>query len=88
MSDSVDMKIRTDKDTRERFTRLARDLGMNASTAMNVFMRQFVSYGGFPFEVAKQEGYVPTKEEFTDEMERRLERMMAGRRQQHDLAEV
>lgn len=88
MSDSVDMKIHTDKDTRERFTRLARDLGMNASTAMNVFMRQFVSYGGFPFEVARHEGYVPTEREFAEEMNRRLERMMAGRRQQHDLAEV
>ena len=38
MSDSVDMKIRTDKDTRDRFTKLARDLGMNASTAMNVLI--------------------------------------------------
>ena len=88
MSDSVDMKIRTDKDTRDRFAKLARDLGMNASTAMNVFMRQFVSYGGFPFEVAKQDGYVPTEKEFAEEMNRRLERMMAGHRQRHDLVEV
>ena len=88
MSETVDMKVRTDKATRDRFSEIAKDLGMNASTAMNVFMRQFVSYGGFPFEVARREDYVPTEREFAEEMNRRLERMQAGHCTQHDLIEA
>lgn len=88
MSTAVDMKVRTDKDTRERFTEVARSLGMNASTAVNVFMRQFVSYGGFPFEVAIHEERVPTEREFAEEMDRRWKLIKAGHCQQHDLIEV
>lgn len=88
MSETVDMKVRTDRETRDRFSEIAKGLGMNASTAMNVFMRQFVSYGGFPFEVARREDYVPTRKEFTDEMERRWKRMQAGNCTPHGLIEA
>ena len=51
-------------------------------------MRQFVQRGGFPFDVVRPEGYVPTEREFAAEMDRRWQRMQAGHCEQHDLIEV
>ena len=88
MSDAVELKVRVDRETRDRFSEVAKSLGMTASTAVNVFMRQFVQRGGFPFDVVRPEGYVPTEREFAAEMDRRWQRMQAVHCEQHDLIEV
>lgn len=88
MSATVEMKTRTDKETRKRFTEVAEDLGMSADTAMNVLMRQFVKHGGFPSGLVTQVEHVPTEKEFAEEMNRRWELIKAGHCQQHELVEV
>lgn len=73
--EAVDVKVRIDRETRDEMGRIAGSLGMTANTAFAVFAHQFVAHRGFPFPVVER---IPTKEEFTDEMERRLDEVRAG----------
>ncbi len=45
------MNIRMDKDVKEQAQRIFAQLGMDMTTAVNVFLRQAIRYNGFPFEV-------------------------------------
>ncbi len=80
--DTVEVKVRLDRKTRDEMGAVADSLGMTANTAFSVFAKQFVAHRGFPFPVVER---VPTKVEFTDEMERRLEEVHAGLGTMHDL---
>jgi len=48
---TVSMTIRTDYDTKARASALFSDLGLDMSTAVNIFLRQAVRCNGIPFEV-------------------------------------
>ena len=82
---TVDVKVRLDSGVRDEMGRIANSLGMSVNTAFSVFANQFVSHRGFPFAVVE---HVPTRAEFTDEMERRYFEMQAGAAVEHDLIEV
>lgn len=84
--EAVEMKVRVDKETRDQVNSIAQSLGMSVNTAITVFLKQFISHRGFPFEVVQAEP-VMTRDEFTDEMERRYQRMKAGQFVEHDLIE-
>ena len=45
------MNIRMDKDVKEQAQRIFAQLGMDMTTAVNVFLRQAIRYNGFPFEI-------------------------------------
>lgn len=45
------MNIRVDAELKRRAEDIYRELGMNLSTAVNIFLRQSVRYGGIPFEL-------------------------------------
>lgn len=47
---------RVDEDEKRQFVENAEALGMNASTALKVFVRKFNECGGFPFEVRRESG--------------------------------
>lgn len=49
------MTIRTNKVVKQRAQELFGDLGMDMTTAINVFLRQAIYYGGLPFEVRREE---------------------------------
>ena len=51
MSESVNLSIRVSRDLKEDAETLFGELGMNLTTALNVFMRQAVRQGGIPFPV-------------------------------------
>lgn len=70
---------------KREFDETAEELGMTSTAALTVLMKRFVEDGGFPFEVRRR---VPTKAEFTAEMEARYERMLAGEETEHELLEV
>lgn len=76
--------IRMDENLKAQFDSVAARIGMPTSTAFNVFAKQFVAHGGFPFEVVAP---VPTEEEFAFEMERRYAEVAAGLGSAHELAE-
>ncbi|MDR2209124.1 MAG: type II toxin-antitoxin system RelB/DinJ family antitoxin [Azoarcus sp.] len=51
MSESVNLSIRINRDLKENAEALLGELGMNMTTALNVFLRQVVRQGGIPFPV-------------------------------------
>ena len=45
------VNIRMDDSLKERADRLFEDLGLNMTTAVNMFVRQVIRQGGIPFEI-------------------------------------
>jgi len=45
------VNIRMDDSLKEKADRLFEDLGLNMTTAVNMFVRQVIRQGGIPFEV-------------------------------------
>lgn len=45
------MTIRMNREVKQKAQMIFADLGMDMTTAINVFLRQAISYKGFPFEV-------------------------------------
>ena len=48
---STNFSVRIDSDIKKQCEILYGELGMNLTTAINVFLRQSLRAGGFPFEV-------------------------------------
>ncbi|MDO4281785.1 MAG: type II toxin-antitoxin system RelB/DinJ family antitoxin [Peptococcaceae bacterium] len=51
MSNTTNFTVRMDADIKKSCENLYKDLGLNLTTAINVFMRQSLRAGGFPFDV-------------------------------------
>lgn len=49
------LTIRLNSEIKQQAQQLFSDLGMDMSTAINVFLRQAISCNGFPFEVRLQQ---------------------------------
>lgn len=48
---NVTTSIRMDADTKNAATELLNDLGLDLSSAVNIFLKQVVLQGGLPFQV-------------------------------------
>lgn len=57
----TNINIRLDEDLKKEFNLLCDDLGMNVTTAINIFIKRAVKDWGIPFEV---KGQKPSKENF------------------------
>ncbi len=51
MASTTNFSVRMDSDIKKQCETLYGELGMNLTTAINVFLRQSLRAGGFPFEV-------------------------------------
>jgi DNA-damage-inducible protein J len=51
MAETINVTIRLDREIKENAEKLFDDLGMNLSTAFNVFARQALRQGKIPFEI-------------------------------------
>ena len=51
MANSVNVNIRVDPELNRKAEAVYAELGMNLSTALNVFLRSSVRYGGLPFDL-------------------------------------
>ena len=49
---TVNMSIRMDSELKKQADALLSDMGLNMTTAMNMFLRQVVRQGRIPFEIA------------------------------------
>ena len=49
--ESANLNIRTDKDVKAQAEKLFETLGLNMTTAVNIFLRQAIRENGIPFEV-------------------------------------
>ncbi|MCF2625009.1 type II toxin-antitoxin system RelB/DinJ family antitoxin [Fusobacterium perfoetens] len=62
----TNINIRLDEDLKKEFNLLCDDLGMNVTTAINIFIKKAVKEWGIPFEV---KGQKPSKENFLKALE-------------------
>ena len=51
MANTTNFSVRMDSDIKRQCETLYGELGVNLTTAINVFLRQSLRVGGFPFEV-------------------------------------
>lgn len=51
MANSTNFSVRMDSDIKKQCEALYGELGVNLTTAINVFLRQSLRVGGFPFDV-------------------------------------
>ena len=47
------INVRVDENVKKQANALFEELGLDMSTALNLFLRQAISYGGIPFEIRK-----------------------------------
>ena len=51
MGNTTNLNIRVDVEVKRQAEAIFSELGLNMSTAMNMFLRYSVRYGGIPFEL-------------------------------------
>ncbi len=51
MNNSTNLNIRIDKNIKETSEKVFEDLGLNMTTAINMFLRQVIRVNGIPFEI-------------------------------------
>ncbi len=83
----TNVNIRMDEDLKKQADQLFNKLGMNMSTAFNVFVRQAIRNGGIPFEITTR------TEDFYSEYNQRvlkksIARLKSGKGTAHDLIEA
>lgn len=59
MANTTNFSVRMDSDIKKQCEMLYAELGVNLTTAINVFLRQSLRAGGFPFDVRLEQ---PNKE--------------------------
>ena len=59
MANTTNFSVRMDSDIKKQCELLYNELGMNLTTAINVFLRQSLRVGGLPFDVRVEQ---PNKE--------------------------
>ena len=59
MATTTNFSVRMDSDVKKQCEAMYAELGINLTTAINVFLRQSLRVGGFPFEVRMEQ---PNKE--------------------------
>lgn len=47
------INVRVDENVKKQANELFEELGLDMSTALNLFLRQAINYGGIPFEIRK-----------------------------------
>jgi len=51
MANTTNLNIRVDEELKRKAETIFNELGLNMSTAINMFLRYSVRYGGIPFEL-------------------------------------
>lgn len=73
------INVNVDKKNKEAATEILKDLGLNMSTAINMFLAQIVKRNGIPFEIKNPK---PSKEliEALEEGEKIIQEIKEGKR--------
>jgi len=51
MANTTNLNIRVDEEVKRKAEAIFNELGLNMSTAMNMFLRYSIRYGGIPFDL-------------------------------------
>jgi DNA-damage-inducible protein J len=79
------VSIRIDNDVKKRADALFAELGLNMTTAFNIFVRQALRQGGLPFEVTVDPFYSESNQAH---LRRAIAQLDAGEGKFHDLIEA
>ena len=82
----TNLNIRVDEDVKQQAEELFADLGLNMTTAINVFLRQAIRRNGLPFEIAADDGL--PKDFDRPRLRRAIAQLKAGKGKPHDLIEA
>lgn len=87
MANTINVNIRIDEELKKQTESLLAEMGLNMTTAVNVFLRQVVRTGGIPFEITtkKDDFYNASNQKVLRESINRLEQGMG---KVHELEEV
>jgi DNA-damage-inducible protein J len=85
MSKTINVNIRIEENLKQQAEQLFSDLGMNMTTAINVFIRQSVSYGGIPFEIVRREDFYSDYNQQI--LKKSINQLEAGQGKSHELIE-
>ena len=82
----VTMSVRMDEDVKRLFDAFCADVGMNASVAVNLFVRTVIREQRIPFEIAAQSDpfYNPVNQAV---LRRSIEQLDTGMGKRHELIE-
>lgn len=58
----ANININVDDNIKAQATELFKSFGLDMTTAMNLFLRQSIIYGGIPFEIKKPSWYISSSE--------------------------
>ncbi|MCL1874067.1 MAG: type II toxin-antitoxin system RelB/DinJ family antitoxin [Clostridiales bacterium] len=84
--ETTNINIRMERSLKEQAERLFSELGMNMTTAFNIFARQSVRQGKIPFEISLDPFY---SEANITRLKRAIADMEAGKNKaEHELIEV
>ena len=86
MAQTTNVNIRMDEELKKQAEKLFADLGMNMSTAINVFIRQSIYYGGLPFEVVRRGDFYSDYNQQI--LKKSIEQLKSGKGNTHELIEV
>lgn len=78
MASTINVNIRVDEELKRKAESLFADMGLNMTTAVNVFLRQVLRTGGIPFEITtrKDDFYSTANQKVLRESINRLEQGM------------
>lgn len=87
MANTINVNIRVDEDLKKQTEILLTEMGLNMTTAVNMFLRQVLRTGGIPFEITTRtdDFYNPVNQQILRESIDRLEK---GLGTVHELIEV
>lgn len=57
------IQVRTDGKTKKKAQKILKGLGLDLSSAINVYLVQIVVYGGIPFPILTENGMTPQREQ-------------------------
>lgn len=86
MAQTINVNIRMDEELKKQAEKLFADLGLNMTTAINVFVRQSVNYGGIPFEIIRREDFYSDYNQQI--LKKSINQLEAGKGKSHELIEV
>lgn len=87
MANTINVNIRVDEELKKQTEVLLSEMGLNMTTAVNIFLRQVLRTGGIPFEITTRtdDFYNPINQQ---RLRNSIDRLESGLGKVHELIEV
>lgn len=87
MANTINVNVRIDEELKKQTETLLADMGLNMTTAVNIFLRQVLRTGGIPFEITTRtdDFYNSINQQ---KLRNSIDRLEKGLGAEHELIEV